>query len=1021
MNRLWKPILGLLAVLAAFTLTFGWPRQNGLEIDIDTSPRAQAARLKDPYDLTKLQVLNRTVLEVKDHYVEPGRLEYQRMLLAGLNAIQRSVPPVLVDYEEGHSTLRVHVNGADQEFAIHDVDSPWALTDKFRQIFAFLQKHLQDEADLDLREVEYAAVNGMLRTLDPHTVLLTPDIFEEMQTSTRGEFGGLGIVISIREGHLTVIKPMEGTPAYRAGLQRRDRIVKINEESTLNMPLSEAVNRLRGMPGSKVTVWIRRKGAQNSWGPAKRVELTRAVIHIESVEHRMLKSSIGYIKINNFQGNTHQDLRQALRMLHRKKLQGLILDLRSNPGGLLDQAVRVADTFLESGPIVTTSSQDPRQRDEKFARKVGTEPDYPMIVLINGASASASEIVAGALQNHDRALIVGQQSFGKGSVQVLYNFQDGSALKLTVAQYLTPGDVSIQGVGIVPDIAIDAMTVDREDMDLEVDEGFVREEDLRAHLTHESASTGRGSELVLHYYLNSDLRQRLREAEPNEEENEEEETFLISFSRKLLASSKRPGRREMLQDATRTIAQIQKQEMNQTVAQLKKIGVDWSVGANKGDSDVQVVASTDRPKNKARAGEPFALKVAVTNKGSHTLYQLRATTKSDNRLFDGRELVFGKLKPGQTRQWSTTLGVCTTEDGKRSCRVPRDTPNRADGIRLEFQEAHGRVPEPVVVRTEVQALPRPRFAYSYQIADNLRGNGDGHLQKGERATLYVQVKNIGEGRSYQTQANLRNKTGRGVLLQDGRFESEGMKPGEQWVIPFTFEVLPDHEGKEAKLEFAVIDTELRISIGEKLTIRLDQPQLPVEDTQGALKTGLRDGAFVRAAPEQMAPVVAKALDTPTVALQAKSGGFARVDLGGGRPGWVATGDLTRVLGQGTVQFVLPHMPPRLNLNFGDALVTRAPKMELRGDVFDDQRVRDLYIFAGARKVFYTSNQKSANPREMSFSSSVPLHPGINYLTIIARESDDSVTREMVVVRRDGADGELLETPKYDDEIFGHAP
>ena len=944
------------------------------------------------------------------------------MLLAGLNAIQRSVPPVLIDYQNGDPKLTVHVNGDKKAFAIDDVNSPWALTDKFKSIFTFLQKHLQDEADLDLRDVEYAAVNGMLRTLDPHTVLLTPDIFEEMQTSTRGEFGGLGIVISIRDGHLTVIKPMQGTPAYRAGLKRRDRIVKINDESTLNMPLSEAVDRLRGVPGSKVTVWISRKSQGGTWGTPKRVELTRAVIHIESVEHRMLREAIGYIKINNFQGNTHQDLRQALRTLHRKKLRGLILDLRGNPGGLLDQAVRVADTFVASGPIVTTSSQDPSQRDEKFARKIGTEPDYPMIVLINGASASASEIVAGALQNHDRALVIGQQSFGKGSVQVLYNFQDGSALKLTVAQYLTPGDVSIQGVGIVPDIAIDAMTVDKEDMDLEVDEGFIREEDLRSHLTHESATEDQRSELVLRYYLNSDLRQRLREAEPNEEENEEEETFLISFCRKLLASAKRPGRREMLEDATRTIAQIQKKEIDQTIAQLKRIGIDWSVGADKGPSAVEISASTDRPKNTARAGAPFSLKVSVTNKGENTLYQLRATTKSDNRLFSGRELVFGRVKPGQTREWTTTLGVCTTDErDKRSCRVPRDTPNRADGIRLEFKEAHGHAPPPATIRTEVTALPRPRFAYSYQIADNLRGNGDGHLQKGERATLYVQVKNVGEGRSYQTQANLRNKSGRGVLLQDGRFESKGIESGDQWIIPFTFEVLPDFEGKEAKLEFAVIDTELRLSIGEKLTIPLDQARLDVKESEGAPKTGLREGAIVRSAPEQMAPVIAKALGTPTVRRGATANGYARVDLGEGRPGWVAEGDLTRVLGQGKVQFVLPQMPPRLNIDFGDALVTRDSELKLKGDVFDDQRVRDLYVFAGARKVFYTSNQKSSNPREMSFSSEIPLHPGTNYVTIIARESDDSVTREMFVVRRDGPEGQLLETPKFDDEIFGHAP
>ncbi|MGB5811984.1 MAG: MXAN_5808 family serine peptidase, partial [Polyangiales bacterium] len=701
MRRLWKPLLGMVVVLAAFTISFGWPRENGLQIDIDTSPRARAAREQTPWDLTKLTVMNRAILEVNEHYVDPTRVDHQRMMLAGLNAIQRSVAPVLVHYEDGAETLKVQVNSDEDEFVISDVSSPWELAGRFRDVFSFLQEHLQGEEDLDLRDVEYAAVNGMLRTLDPHTVLLTPKVFEEMQTSTRGEFGGLGIVISIRDGHLTVIRPMPGTPAFKAGLERNDRIVKINDESTLNMPLQEAVDRLRGTPGSKVTVFTIRKGKAGTWSKPRRVELTRAVIHIESVESRMLRDSVGYIKINNFQGNTEKDLRAALKGLRKKKMKGLVLDLRGNPGGLLDQAVQVADTFLDGGPIVTTSSQDPQQREEKFARQGGTEPDYPMVVLINGGSASASEIVAGALKNHDRALIIGEQSFGKGSVQVLYNFQDGSALKLTVAQYLTPGELSIQGVGIVPDIAISPMTVDKDDMDLKVDQIFMRESELPSHLTHESASDSQRPSVVLGYYLNSDLRQRLLEAEPNEEENEDQENFLIKFSRNLVANAKSSRRPQMLRSAKSVLERIQKQEDEKVARELKTLGVDWSVGPDKGPSKVRVVAKTSAGDQPTNAGDPLELEVQVTNEGSEPLYQLRAVTRSDNRLFEGRELVFGKLMPGQTRSWTTTLGVCRMEEDERQCRVPRDVSDRADGVVIDFEEAHGHVPAPVEVRTVI--------------------------------------------------------------------------------------------------------------------------------------------------------------------------------------------------------------------------------------------------------------------------------------------------------------------------------
>ena len=1021
MSKFWKPLLGLAVVLAAFTLSFGWPRENGLQIDIDTSPRALAAGQRQPWDLTKLRVMNRAILEVNENYVDPQRVDYQRMMLASLNAVQRSVAPVLVHYEDGSERMTVQVNGAKQDFTVSDVNSPWELAGRFREVFGFLQEHLQDEADLKLRDVEYAAVNGMLRTLDPHTVLLTPDIFEEMQTSTRGEFGGLGIVISIRDGRLTVIRPMPGTPAYKAGLRRGDRIVKINDESTLNMPLNEAVDRLRGAPGSKVVIFTQRKNDKTGeWSAPRRVQLVRAVIHIESVEHRMLRDGVGYVKINNFQGNTHKDLREALADLHGKKMKGLLLDLRSNPGGLLEQAVRVADTFLTGGPIVTTSSQDPHQREEKFARRGGTEPNYPMVVLINGASASASEIVAGALKNHDRALIIGEQSFGKGSVQVLYNFQDGSALKLTVAQYLTPGDLSIQGVGIVPDIAITPMTVDRDDMDLKVDETFIRESDLQSHLTHESASDSQRPIVLLGYYLDSELRQRLREAEPNEEENEDEENFLIRFSRNLIVNAKSPDRQEMLRTSQPIIERIQKRENEKVVRDLKKLGIDWSVGPDHGPSPVKVTATTNAGGTPSVAGEPLFLEVEVTNEGDKPLYQLRATTKSDNRLFDGRELVFGKLSPGETKSWKTTLGICLTEEEKRVCRVPPDMPDRADGVRVEFEEAHDHVPEPVEVRTTIRALPKPRFAYGIQVADK---NGNSEVQRGEEATLYLQVKNLGPGKTHEVEANLRNLSGSGILLRDGRFQTKDIPPGGEWTVPFTFEVLPDFEGKEAELELAVNDTDLRVSSGQRIKVPVVKKPRTITNYSKKRVVRVEADTPIYASPADDAAVVGRFAKATRVASSARSGGFVRVELSKGRPGWIRAGEAKTASGskadKADVLWVTANAPPELEIAIDESYVTQDDKFRVQGKATDRNSVRDLYIFSGGRKVYYESNQNSTTPKSLVFDTEVPLHPGLNTIAVVARESNDSAERRLFVVRRDAPDGSLMETPKFDDELFGN--
>ncbi|MFO0693394.1 MAG: MXAN_5808 family serine peptidase [Polyangiales bacterium] len=1019
-KRLFVPFLAVLTVGAAFTLSFVWPRHNGLGVDIDGSARAQAARDRDPYDLTQVAVLSRCVQEVNQNYVDRSRIDWRKMFLSGLDAIQRTVAPVLVQYHEGDAELVVQVHDARKSFRVSDVASPWALTDRFRDVFAFLQHGLGDEEGLELRDVEYAAVNGMLRTLDPHSVLLTPDIFEEMQMSTRGEFGGLGIVISMRDGQLTVIRPMPNTPASGAGILRGDRIVQINDESTLNMPLSEAVNRLRGVPGSRVDVWISRRQPSGQWAPKRKVQLVRAVIHIESVEHRMLEANVGYVKINSFQGNTHEDLVRALAELHRGNMRGLVLDLRDDPGGLLDQAVRVADTFLTRGTIVSTQSRNPRERDVREAQERGTEPNYPMVVLINGGSASASEIVAGALKNHDRALVVGQRSFGKGSVQIIYNLNDGSALKLTIAQYLTPGEVSIQGVGIVPDIAIDPMTADREDMDLVVDEHGIRESDLHSHLTNAAAVDGQRPSTVLRYYLPIETRRRLQEAGPDDrEENEQEAEFLTRFAGQLLARAQRPGRREMLRDAQPVVEQTRQEEMAKAVEELRRLGVDWSTGADQGESTVTVEATTDKAGNAVTAGEDFHLKVRVTNTGTHTLYQLRAITKSDNALFDQRELVFGRLAPGETREWTASLALCTRENEQRVCRVPRSADERADVIRVRFEEANGHAPPEAVVRTEIRALARPAFTYAVQFADDQPGaNGDGVLQRGERGSLYLRVKNVGQGRTFTTEANLASKSGRGVLLREGRFRLDAMNPGEERLVRFGFEVLSDFQSANVKLEVQVTDTDLREGVSHKIEIPIGAGNGSATARSGVAT--LAAGAVVRERPAADAPVVARARAASVVATQAQLGAFQRIDLGGGQPGWVEASALSagRGAARPQVDFVLSEQPPVFHVQHEGTLVTREGSVRVHGDATDDARVRDLYIFAGNNKVFYRSNPATGDTRRLDFDVSVPLRDGMNFVIVVARESDQVVSRHVLVIRRDGPNGEILETPRLDeDEAF----
>ena len=1014
LQKFGTPLLALVAVVLAFRLSQSDHRSHAQQAD--PSPSATVTRAREPYGLSQVRVLSRAIREVSDGYVDPDRVNHQRMFLAGLNAIQRSVAPVMVDYREAEGRVHLQVRAERASFAVRDINSPWALTDRFRRVFEFLEANLGGESDLDLRDVEYAAVNGMLRTLDPHTSLLTPDVFEEMRMSTHGEFGGLGIVISIRDGHLTVIRPMPNTPASRGGLERGDRIVKIDAESTLNMPLAEAVSRLRGEPGSPVDVWFTRASG-TTWSAPRRVRLVRAIIHIESVEHRMLADNIGYVKVSGFQGNTTEDLQRALVALHRENMRGLVLDLRGNPGGLLDQAVRMADLFLSSGPIVSTDARDSRNRDQKFARPEGTEPNYPIIVLINGGSASASEIVAGALKNHNRALVIGQTSFGKGSVQVLQNFEDGSALKLTIAQYLTPGEISIQGVGIVPDINVVPMTVDREIMDLSPDETYLRESDLHAALTHDSARESATAVPAVRYYFDAAARRVLAEAPPEEaEENEEEAEFLIRFAQQILSGAQRPGRLEMLADAGEVISTTQAREMERAVAELRTLGVDWSTGANAGPSAAEVVLSTSTPNNLGVGGQDFLLTARVTNRGEHPLYQVRAITESDYSLFDGRELVFGRINPGETREWTITLGQCSTQQprNQRVCRLPRDVIDRADAIQVEFVEAHGRAPATAEIRTEIRAIEGPQFAYSVQTADDVRGNGDGQLQVGEMGSIYMRVRNVGPGTTFAVQANLRNLSGTGVLLHAGRFELQPIAPGAEQLVRFTFEVLPEFRREEAKLEISVYDTELREAVVENVAVPLTGVARATTAATGRVQ--INADTPLRAWAAADAPVVGTTRGAVALPRTATLGDFTRVDLGEGRPAWVATAATGTGNGRGQIDFPLTHRAPTIEIATHDVHVTREATFTLRGVARDDQRVRDIYVFVGARKVLYQA-APSNDTRELAFEQSIPLHGGINYITVFARESDEVISREVIQIRRDAADGTLMETPRFDEELY----
>lgn len=337
---------------------------------------------------------------------------------------------------------------------------------------------------VDTKKLVEGAIKGMMDTLDPHSAFLTKDFFKKMQDDTDGEFGGLGIEVTQKDGVLYVVTPIDDTPAFRAGIKSKDKIVEINHESILGFTLDESIDRMKGKEGTKIHLGIVRDGEKG----IQHFTLKREKIKIKPVKYELLPGNIAFIRLTQFQRRATSSVQEALRVLKKKTkkkgLKGIILDLRSNPGGLLDQAVDLSSLFLKEGIVVSTEARDPNNKVIHYVKKKikGKDLKTPLVVLINGASASASEIVAGALQDHKRAIIMGSQSFGKGSVQTVAKVDEENGVKLTIAQYMTPKNRKIQALGIKPDVPLFSLSAKWVEEN-KSDDSYIREKDLRNHLT----------------------------------------------------------------------------------------------------------------------------------------------------------------------------------------------------------------------------------------------------------------------------------------------------------------------------------------------------------------------------------------------------------------------------------------------------------------------------------------------------------------------------------------------------------
>ncbi len=902
------------------------------------------------YHLADLKLLDRTCYFVSEKYVEPMKIDPAAMYDSALDAVERMVDSVLLQrVPEGH-LLHVSVGAYSTTVVVDSLDDLDDLRRELGKVAVILDEHL-DDPEVDRREIEYSLINGMLATLDPHSVLLPPEMSKEMDVENQGEFGGLGITITIRDGRLTIEYPLEDTPAYRAGLKADDVIERIEDESTINMTLDEAVSKLRGPPGEPVTIMVMR----DMFDKARSFTIVRDVIRINPVEGDLLEGGIGYVRIKSFHANTSRDLDAVLASFRRDlggPLHGLILDLRGDPGGFLNQAVEVSNRFLGSGTVVSTVEADGTRETER-ATQARTEPEYPLVVLTNANSASASEIVAGALRNRDRAIILGERTFGKGSVQHLYNNADDSKLKLTVAQYLTPGDKSIQSVGIPPDVRLVPLVVQkRVEPDQESERKSVSGEDPWISLLWRERVT-READLDHHLDRNEDSDEKpafvlsyLRDIDEDDSRTDKRDLsrdWEVGFAREVLLNSNGASRVELLEAAAPVVQRRKAEEERRVIEAFQKLGIDWAPG----DQPVEPRLALDMDLGKDQllvAGQEERITFSLTNHGSTTVYQAFAITSSDNEWLDESELFFGRVEPGETRSFQKRIKLA---DGY---------PSEIDKVEFTVRDPRGTILAEDTKYVETRGFDLPRYAYGLRVVDDgsgtSKGNDDGLLQVGEVVDLELVVTNIGNSDGGEAFAKVRNESGHDLDLNIGTLDLGSPAPWQSVDGRFSFEVRGSGEDGFVELELQVGDNS-----------RFDY---------GAI---MRGGFYDYLAERE----------------------HLRLPVFTGESGKADIPD------EASLRLDALRTPPLIELTRRPDKRSSESDVVLSGVVRDDSGVRDVIVYRGNDKIYYQGGE--GDIVSLPFSVESTLDGGLNTFIILAHDKNGLTAVKSVSVYSDSANFE----------------
>ncbi len=912
---------------------------------------------KQPYVPELFPTLEQSL---KRFYLDPTRIQPRKLVRKALGALENAVDEIYVKEAGDDSPLvQIHLSGKVYVVSLAGVNTLQDVVSLFDGLFNFVRQNYR--GNLGVGDIQYAVANGFLSGLDPHTMVFSPKDFRNFSVHIEGEIFGVGMYVGNRDGKLTVIEVLPETPAQRAGFKKNDQIAQIGDESTINMTVPEAVDKIRGPRKSKVTLTVKRARRDD---PNKLetipIEVARDKVVIKSVESKLINdrtgdtlggpdSAVGYVTVRNFDKNTTDGKNGLIEHLAKleqqnggKELAGLILDLRGNSGGLLRQAVKMSDLFLTRGDIVVQATRGNLVNRED-ANDDDDEPTYPIVVLSDQGSASGAEIVIGALQKNDRAVVLGTRTFGKGSVQQLHRMPREAQLKITVSEYLIPGDISIQSNGVVPDILALPVTLDGKDNDKNFDlfprVRSLTESNYQEHIVSRYAKEEEPSFTLkyLHDPVEYDA-----DNDPFVSGNlQPAKDKLVLMALGLLGDMQETNSREAV--LKRQKDEIE--ELNQTlyaeiVARLAELGIDWSAGENPTEKNVQLTISSERiqepsgddedpvPVNKLR------LTARLTNNGTAPLYRVKGITSSEYFLYKHREFLFGKVAPGETVERSLQI------------RLPYFPNARNDLITIELSGEDDAVFHSGSLALELLDGGRPRFAFKYELIDAKSERPIRSLEPETQAVLRVTVTNSGDATAHKGVVILRSEMGREVFLSKGRVEFTELEAGGDFVADCRFNIRAGVDISLYKFELAVVDSYSGANLSRKLEIPSSEFQVKEFTTGTTYEAPIVNATFSAASTN-----------------------------GGGEPGGPP------LLVTGASSLTLKAMIESASGAPFKSWVIQSPIDET--EIFPD-------------KIFFVDSKGRG---ESQWQTVVPLSEGTNVFTVVAEDNDGLMGRKNLVVRR----------------------